>query len=470
MRTRKCQLCGKLFRPDGQYVLYCPECRPKARAATVIRDRTCAICGAVFPGGPAAKYCPSCKIEPKRKRDREHKRRGTLRPIGSADICEKCGKEYTVTGGKQKYCPACSAEAIAETVRGKKRVYSAENHDVLRQKYKEKRLKSFPCAVCGKLLTPEEIAAGNCACVEHRREYAYRTQAYSDIKRGRRKGEPMHQMENNGIPKSGVPGVTWNKGRKKWQAAYKGKYIGLFSSVEDAEQAIDAKRAAAEAADAKSTGAEPAKRGRTYQWHRWHLRSPDGEIFTFANLSAFTREHPEWFPNPKSAAANFAQIRNGTTSAKQYKGWRVVISDEPPEELETWRLQSPDGEQHECVSLRAFVHEHPEWFPNADSARSSFLSRANGTYKGWAVLNRPGQRKPEQPRVEHTEGSVFNGLYSITDAADAWGVTPQELRAGIASGRLRRGVDCELFGRTWVVAADAMRREFGELKESGGQS
>ena len=61
-------------------------------------------------GYPASKYCPDCRVEAERERNRKYKRNGSARKIGSTDLCEKCGKEYIVTSGLQKYCPECAKE------------------------------------------------------------------------------------------------------------------------------------------------------------------------------------------------------------------------------------------------------------------------------------------------------------------------------------------------------------------------
>lgn len=79
-----------------------------------VTPKTCA-CGASFIGGPTAKYCPSCRAERTRQRDRErHQRKlaGKIRHLGSIDLCALCGSEYTVNAGPQRHCPECQvAEA-----------------------------------------------------------------------------------------------------------------------------------------------------------------------------------------------------------------------------------------------------------------------------------------------------------------------------------------------------------------------
>jgi hypothetical protein len=75
-----------------------------------LKPKTCTTCSTIFTGGSTAKYCPSCRAERIRQHDRErHQRKlaGTLRKIGSIDLCANCGTEYEVKGGYQKYCEPC---------------------------------------------------------------------------------------------------------------------------------------------------------------------------------------------------------------------------------------------------------------------------------------------------------------------------------------------------------------------------
>lgn len=89
----------------------------------------------------------------------------------------------------------------------------------------EYKVKDFPKAEAGvrNAIIPEE--------------YARRKQNEADIKRGKRK-IPADQRYNSGLPKSGVVGVTYHRQSGKWQATYKGKYIGLYDTVERAGKAV----------------------------------------------------------------------------------------------------------------------------------------------------------------------------------------------------------------------------------------
>lgn len=70
-------------------------------------NRVCRGCGITFSGGPRAWYCPDCREERRRARERVYNTHPSKRPLGSTDICECCGAEYIVASGLQKYCPKC---------------------------------------------------------------------------------------------------------------------------------------------------------------------------------------------------------------------------------------------------------------------------------------------------------------------------------------------------------------------------
>lgn len=111
---RQCLTCGAEFdgRPDSTL---CPQCAAKSKDSAVIRQRTCRACGATFLGGPRAWYCSSWRRVRQAETDRRHKARvkaGLTRRLGSTDKCQRCGKEYIVSGGMQKYCPDCAEEAV----------------------------------------------------------------------------------------------------------------------------------------------------------------------------------------------------------------------------------------------------------------------------------------------------------------------------------------------------------------------
>lgn len=102
-----------------------------------LKPKTCDTCQIGFLGGSTAKYCPDCRAERIRQHDRErHQRKlaGQLRHIGSIDLCQICGDEYTVNAGPQKYCPVCQ---IAEAKRRAHELWVAEYYGdpVKRQKY-----------------------------------------------------------------------------------------------------------------------------------------------------------------------------------------------------------------------------------------------------------------------------------------------------------------------------------------------
>lgn len=55
----------------------------------------------------------------------------------------------------------------------------------------------------------------------------------------------------------------------------------------------------------------------------------------------------------------------------------------------------------------------------------------------------------------------FDGLMSLGDATELWGLNESTLRKAISYGKLVNGVDVCKFGKQWVVSVDAMKREYG---------
>lgn len=150
MRAKKCKHCGTLFETDKQGAYLCPECALASRQASHYRERVCIDCGKPFMGYPASRRCEVCAAERKRQVDREYKKRGPARPIGSTDICQKCGKPYIVSGGAQKYCKDCAEEAVRDKVRAAKQKYMAEYMTDDRIAAKEaNRTNNKVCLICG---------------------------------------------------------------------------------------------------------------------------------------------------------------------------------------------------------------------------------------------------------------------------------------------------------------------------------
>lgn len=157
---KACTRCGNRLEPGSRNAL-CPSCYAAAVSKPNMSAHKCRQCGADFTGGPRAWYCPTCRLDRKRKRDLATKRDGPARPIGSTDICKRCGKEYTVNGGLQKYCPDCAAVGTYETVKARK----LETVTAYRKDNGRKRADKI-CKVCGtifKSITPVATCSPQCA-------------------------------------------------------------------------------------------------------------------------------------------------------------------------------------------------------------------------------------------------------------------------------------------------------------------
>ena len=154
---RICRYCGQEFDGDpGSNA--CPRC-VEERKHDVLRDRTCRACGKVFVGGPRAWFCPECRAERRRQHEREARQRkkaGMSRLIGSQDICEKCGKPYTVNGGLQRFCRVCAPVAIHKKALELTKAWNAANTTPEdRRELRKAHAAQIACVICGKLFVPD---------------------------------------------------------------------------------------------------------------------------------------------------------------------------------------------------------------------------------------------------------------------------------------------------------------------------
>lgn len=154
---RKCQNCGCEF-ASTYLAIHCPDCVKKLREQNKWHVRACASCGMIFMGGPRAIYCPGCRIIRKRQQYIEYHERkqcGAVRQLGSADLCENCGKAYVVESGLQRYCPECGKQLLSERHRDRAAAYYVEHCDPNeRNQIRKKAAAQIPCTICGTLFPP----------------------------------------------------------------------------------------------------------------------------------------------------------------------------------------------------------------------------------------------------------------------------------------------------------------------------
>lgn len=195
MRRKACKKCGAVFETDKAGAYLCPACAAASRRASVYRERTCIECSKTFWGYPKSKRCPTCQADVNRRRDAAYHREGPARKIGAADVCERCGAEYTVEGGLQRYCKACAPIAIRENVLARKRQYAADNAERLAPQKAENRSYNKVCTICGKIFdanTPTVTCSPECA-----EKLRHLWQAEADFRRGKRKTPPKNKEESN---------------------------------------------------------------------------------------------------------------------------------------------------------------------------------------------------------------------------------------------------------------------------------
>lgn len=230
MRTIICRKCGKPANVQNNQRL-CDECRAISRKTGIFGPRECCVCGTVFISTPSARYCPVCREERQRvihRRSQERQRHGMARAIGSIDICQACGRKYTVHSGSQKYCPQCSEPQRILKQRARSQRYNRA-HGYLPELREVDKI----CPICGQ---PFRVGAhrDTCSdrCAEIRRIFLY-AQGIA-----RRNGTTPPILEEtirrydsaNATPK----GVSRSKNGKRYIAYATGHYIGTYDSVEEA--------------------------------------------------------------------------------------------------------------------------------------------------------------------------------------------------------------------------------------------
>ena len=175
-----CQMCGGAFY-GGPGHFYYSACARVKKLDALIRTRICQECGNEFLSFPSAKRCPKCSVEAQRERQREYRKHGVSRPLGSTDKCIVCGKEYIVNAGSQKYCPGCRREASLKKQKERHRLKNDSAEQLLKQQ--ERRRKSQKvCVYCMRIF---KSSLSTNACSEYCREENKKLKLYqSKFNRG----------------------------------------------------------------------------------------------------------------------------------------------------------------------------------------------------------------------------------------------------------------------------------------------
>lgn len=166
---RICPICG-LPVPKGRTVYCSDDCMDEAERRKEhsrkgqkdlhppFRLLTCPVCGKVSERPIKSKLCEACQREKDKANAAAYRARakaGTARHLGESYPCLGCGELYTLTSGKQRYCPRCAAAEMAKNIRAHKRAYNAkkreENPSYFKDLNKERPPKDTMriCPVCG---------------------------------------------------------------------------------------------------------------------------------------------------------------------------------------------------------------------------------------------------------------------------------------------------------------------------------
>ena len=164
-----CPICG-LPVPKGRLVYCSDDCmdeaeRRKEHSRKGQKDRhppfrllTCPVCGKVSERPIKSKLCEACQREKDKANNagfRARARAGTSRRLGESYPCLSCGELYTLTSGKQRYCPRCAAAETTKNIRAHKRAYNAKKREEDTSYFKDLNKERPPkntirvCPVCG---------------------------------------------------------------------------------------------------------------------------------------------------------------------------------------------------------------------------------------------------------------------------------------------------------------------------------
>lgn len=237
--TRVCKRCGVKFTPHTKAQFMCPECAKAARAEALLRARTlkCVRCGIEFEARAGAQYCRDCAREVQREHNTRYKREGAARKLGSVDYCQRCGKEYTVVGGAQKYCPDCKEAARKSRKREhtQDQYYNHGRKEKLREIKNRIKKDSTVCPVCGKIFSPVWNQKIYCSpeCAQKADELG--------LNIGTRPSNKIAGRPPTSRNTSGVRGVHWDKKARKYVAklTVHGKLyqLGEYKTLEEAAAA-----------------------------------------------------------------------------------------------------------------------------------------------------------------------------------------------------------------------------------------
>lgn len=235
-KQRSCAKCGRLIPwTTKSDATLCADCRKEIKAQSVFRPRTCKQCGITFDGAPRAMFCPDCRRERTKENNRKAKKE-IGRKLGSIQKCERCGGSYILASGRQKYCTDCAKIAVAETVRAHKRDYQKSYKAIHGDLRPDQKINTRLCVICNKPIPSERITRGivTCSdtCNKERKRIANNTVM---MRKGKRITPPdAYYVHTN--PQSGIKGITWHKG--KWQLVIKGHYIGIYDTIEAAQNEL----------------------------------------------------------------------------------------------------------------------------------------------------------------------------------------------------------------------------------------
>lgn len=216
---KTCAVCGKPL-PPRRFQFCSDECQRAAanqrrnaltpgRHGPKPKTIICPDCGREVQVYSKSYRCPDCQREADARALAEFRKRkaaGKTRPIGSMDLCQRCGQPYAVESGMQKYCKACAGEALLEYNRVKGIANYHEKYDgdsdAKAERNRKRRLPRYSpinCQVCGREFIPETrhslFCSPKCASIGHKDQ----VRAYSKALRVKKREENAERKRTDGM-------------------------------------------------------------------------------------------------------------------------------------------------------------------------------------------------------------------------------------------------------------------------------
>ena len=136
----------------------------------------CTDCGIPCCGSIASFRCSTCQEIANRetyRRSRERQANGTSRRKNQIYKCQRCGGDYILNSGNQRYCKECAPYAMVENKQEKSMQYREQHREEINAKKRVTPVE-IKCEVCGKSFTVtnkrQRVCSDGCRVIYRKRQ------------------------------------------------------------------------------------------------------------------------------------------------------------------------------------------------------------------------------------------------------------------------------------------------------------